>query len=85
MQLLRLREPNMRKKEYHEKLKKLEETQLEVIAEKGGSTAKKEKSPQDILRKILLENTKSISPLESAENTSLMLFKGSSSGSRTQT
>ena len=26
MQLLRLREPNMRKKEYHEKLRKLEET-----------------------------------------------------------
>ena len=42
--MLRLREPNMRKKEYDEKLKKLEETQLEVIAEKG-STAKKEKSP----------------------------------------
>jgi hypothetical protein len=82
MQLLRLREPNMRKKEYHEKLRKLEETQLEVIAEKAGSTNKKEKSPQDILRKILLENTKSISPLESAESTSLMLFKGSSSGSR---
>ena len=82
MQLLRLREPNMRKKEYHEKLKKLEETGLEVIAEKVGSTAKKEKSPQDILRKILLENTKSISPLESAESTTLMLFKGASSGSR---
>ena len=44
MQLLRLREPNMRKKEYDEKLKKLEETQLEVIAEKG-STNKKDKSP----------------------------------------
>jgi hypothetical protein len=72
----------MRKKEYHEKLKKLEETELEVIAEKLGSTAKKEKSPQDILRKILLENTKSISPLESAESTTLMLFKGASSGSR---
>ena len=71
----------MRKKEYHEKLKKLEETHLDVIAERG-ATAKKEKSPQDILRKILLENTKSISPLESAESTSLMVFKGSSSGSR---
>jgi hypothetical protein len=82
MQLLRLREPNMRKKEYHEKLKKLEETELEVIAEKVGSTGKKEKSPQDILRKILLENTKSISPLECAESTTLMLFKGASSGSR---
>ncbi len=72
----------MRKKEYHEKLKKLEETELEVIAEKVGSTGKKEKSPQDILRKILLENTKSISPLECAESTTLMLFKGASSGSR---
>ena len=35
---------------------------MDVIVE-GSNVAKKEKSPQDILRKILLENTKSISPL----------------------
>lgn len=36
---------------------------MDVILEGSKNAAKKEKSPQDILRKILLENTKSISPL----------------------
>ncbi len=59
-QLLRLREPNMRKKEYYQRLQRLQESDLSQALEQSIKKTKgdgRKESPEEILRKLLLDQT----------------------------
>ena len=61
MQLFRMREPNMRKHEYHYRLRKLEQTDLTSMykSAKKSRADGRDISPEEILRNILIKETSS--------------------------
>ena len=75
MQLFRMREPNMRKHEYHYRLRRLQEADLTSMYQ----SAKKSKadgrdiSPEEILRNILIKET-SPTPLKNTSNQSCLMI-----------
>jgi len=64
MQLFRMREPNMRKQEYHSRIQQLQDIDLTHTYHtlKKSKVDGRDVSPEEVLRKILIEETSASPP-----------------------